>query len=144
MLQATNGIRLSLGRASYGLALVLCFVLGAVSVLAAGPEAGDLIDQRQKEAYLVAGWRIVHPEQLDTIRAALDPLAKKAGYIVLGASRPEVLEGRWPYEGILILQRYSSMQALREFWYSPEHLEAKKVREGHIESAFVIAVESIE
>jgi hypothetical protein len=44
---------------------------------------------------------------------------------------------------MLIVQEYSSMYALLEFWRSADHRAAKKLREGHIKSNFVVAVEAL-
>ena len=70
-------------------------------------------------------------------------MAQKAGLKMLAASRAEVLEGEWPYRGIVIVQEYTSMDQLLNFWRSADHAEAKKLREGHVDSHFVIAVEAL-
>ena len=56
-------------------------------------------------------------------------------------SSVRVLEGDWPFEGRLIVEKFASMDALLSFWNSPEYQAAKKLREGHIEANFIIAVE---
>ncbi|MBM0108897.1 DUF1330 domain-containing protein [Steroidobacter sp. S1-65] len=129
----------------YGLGLALSFVLGmASSAHYASARDKQPEAPHEKPAYLIASWKTIHPEQIESIRAAIDPLARRAGYELLSASAPELLEGSWPYDGNIIVQRYRSMDALRTFWFSPEHQLAKKTREGHIESQFVIAVEAYE
>lgn len=115
------------------------FLLGAILVSAPSARVDT---QTERPAYLIAGWKIRHPDETERIRAALDPLASRAGYVALAAGQPVVLEGSWPYDGIVILQRYRSMRALREFWFSPAHTRAKKVRDDHIDSHFVVAIES--
>jgi uncharacterized protein (DUF1330 family) len=43
----------------------------------------------------------------------------------------QVLEGEWPFEGRTVtLERFSSMRALRDFWYSPEYHAAQELRGG--------------
>ena len=134
-----------MGLLAYIAGLLLSFILGATVVTqTSAADDTDPVSPNEKPAYLVASWKILHPEQIETIAAVLDPLARKAGYTALGASAPQVLEGRFPYDGIVIVQKYRSMQALRAFWFSPAHTAAKKVREGHIDSHFVVAVESEE
>lgn len=95
-------------------------------------------------AYLVAGWNLVAPEKLGPFNEAVIPLANKAGYELFAATEPKLLEGSWPYSGIVIVQQYDSMAALDRFWKSAEHNEVKGLREGHIESYFVIAVEGFD
>ena len=41
-----------------------------------------------------------------------------------------VLEGEWPYDEGIVIERFRSMKALKEFWYSDGYQEAKKLREG--------------
>jgi uncharacterized protein (DUF1330 family) len=104
--------------------------------------ANEETRSRDKPAYLVASWKVIHPNELQPFTDAAVPLAQKAGYVSLGGGQPQVLEGRWPEGTTLIVQRYRSMQALLDFWHSPEHATAVKLREPHIESHFVVAVEA--
>jgi uncharacterized protein (DUF1330 family) len=94
-------------------------------------------------AYLVASWNIVHPDQVKPFGEAVAPLATRAGFKMLAHTEPEVLEGSWPYSGVLIVQQYTSMDALLKFWRSADHTQAIKLREGHIDSHFVVAVEGM-
>lgn len=72
---------------------------------------------------------------------AAGPLARAAGLAMVATSQsPEVLEGNWPY-GNVAIERFSSMQALRDFWYSEGYQEAKKLREGLSTINFIVAVE---
>lgn len=130
----------------YRSGLILSFMLGAAASAMTHVFAVDAQSNthHEKPAYLIASWKTIHPGQIESIKAAIVPLAEKAGYVLLGASVPQVLEGTWPYDGIVIVQRYRSMEALRDFWFSPEHAAAKKLREGHIDSHFVVAVEAQE
>ncbi len=41
----------------------------------------------------------------------------------------------------MIVEKFSSMDALLSFWNSPEYQAAKRLREGLIEANFIIAVE---
>ena len=89
--------------------------------------------------------KIVHPDQLGPYREAAVPLAEKAGMKVLAAgnsgSSVRVLEGEWPYQGRVVVEKFDSMDALLSFWNSPEYQAAKKLRERHVEVNFIIAVE---
>ena len=74
-------------------------------------------------------------------RQAAGPLANAAGLSMTAASQePKVLEGAWPY-GNVAIERFSSMQALRDFWFSDAYQQAKKLREGLSTINFIVAVE---
>lgn len=100
--------------------------------------------QKQIPAYLVAGWSITSPDKVGPFTDAVIPLAEEAGFIMLAGKEPALLEGEWPYPGITIVQKYDSMEALKDFWNGAKHGEVKKLREGLIDSHFVIAVEGLE
>ncbi len=98
-----------------------------------------------KPAYVIVSAKIVHPDQLGPYREAAVPLAEKAGMEVLAAgdsgSSVRVLEGEWPYQGRLVVEKFDSMNALLSFWNSPGYQAAKKLREGLVEVNFIIAVD---
>lgn len=72
---------------------------------------------------------------------AAGPLARAAGLSMVATSQaPEVLEGNWPY-GNVAIERFSSMAALRDFWYSDGYQQAKKLRAGLSTINFIVAVE---
>ena len=54
-----------------------------------------------------------------------------------------MLEGEWPYEEGLVIEKFSSMAALKEFWYSEGYQDAKKLREGALKMNFIVAVEGV-
>ena len=96
-----------------------------------------------KPAYLIASSRPIHPDQMAPYRAAAGPLATKAGLEILASGDPaaHVLEGTWPVTGGLTVERYRSMEDLLAFWNSPGYQEAKKLRAGHVEMNFIVAIE---
>lgn len=96
-----------------------------------------------KPAYLVASSRPIHPDKMAPYRAAAGPLATKAGLEILASGDPSahVLEGAWPHAGGLTVERYRSMEDLLAFWSSPGYQEAKKLRAGHVEMNFIVAIE---
>ena len=96
-----------------------------------------------KPAYLVASSRPIHPDRMAPYRAAAGPLATKAGLEILASGDPaaHLLEGAWPYAGGLTIERYRSMEDLLAFWNSPGYQEAKKLRAGHVEMNFIVAIE---
>ena len=63
------------------------------------------------------------------------------------AGRPDptvtVLEGEWPYDEGILIEKFTSMAALRAFWYSDGYQEAKKLREGALKVNFIVAVEGV-
>lgn len=74
-------------------------------------------------------------------RQAAGPLANAAGLSMTATSQePEVLEGAWPY-GNVAIERFSSMQALREFWFSEDYQQAKELRQSLSTINFIVAVE---
>jgi len=74
-------------------------------------------------------------------RQAAGPLANAAGLAMTAVSQtPEVLEGAWPY-GNVAIERFTSMQALRDFWFSEGYQQAKELRQGLSTINFIVAVE---
>ena len=121
--------------------LVAAFVLGVVAAHLADFDAGAAA----KPAYVIVSAMVPHPDRLGPYREAAVPLAEKAGMEVLAAgdsgSSVQVLEGNWPYQGRVVVEKFSSMDKLLSFWNSPEYQSAKKLREGHVEANFIIAIE---
>ena len=121
-------------------------MLGFVAAHLADIEAGAASsDAAAKPAYVIVSAKVHAPDKLGPYRKAAIPLAAKAGLEVLaasnGGSSVRVLEGEWPHEGRVIVEKFTSMDALMTFWNSPGYQAAKKLREGHIETNFIIAVE---
>ena len=63
--------------------------------------------------------------------------------VLARSAQVEVLEGEFPREKRLLVEQFSSLDALRDFWNSPEYEEAKRLREGRLGVDFVIAVEGV-
>jgi uncharacterized protein (DUF1330 family) len=133
----------------YFLSMVCAFALGALTfgsngnTVAAGNSVALPADP---PAYLLAvGKRLKPPEALAAYRQAAGPLAMAAGYQQL-ATQPtkatvQVLEGQWPYEGFVTLEKFTSMKDLLSFWNSDGYQSAKKLRADAIKMDFIIAVE---
>ena len=122
--------------------LIVGFLIG---VLVGGKHVSAAVEEPsapERPAYLIASWKILHPDELKPFGDAVIPLAKKAGWTPLAGSLPEVLEGTWPDGHILFVQQYTSMQALRDFWRSEAHAKVIPLRKDHVESRFVVAVEA--
>lgn len=136
----------------YLLSLICAFALGT---LTSGVNGSAISTAKVVEtpvpadppAYLVAfGKRLKPPEALAAYRQAAGPLAMAAGYQLL-ATQPtkasvQVLEGQWPYEGFVTLEKFTSMKDLLGFWNSDGYQSAKKLRTDAIKMDFIIAVEA--
>ncbi len=97
-------------------------------------------------AYIVVSSKLLKPDAIGPYRDAAGPLARAAGIEIL-AGRPDsgflVLEGEWPYEEGIVIERFSSMKALKDFWFSEAYQEAKKLREGVAKINFIVALEGV-
>jgi len=135
-------------RLMYSMSLVAVFALGHVSARwHDGVAYAQASPAGEKAAYLIAASNPVPapPERMAKYREAAGPLARQAGVKLLGAgaagSTLQVLEGEWPYQGRVAVERFRSMKALLDFWNSPEYQKAKKFR---TEANFIVAVEAVE
>jgi uncharacterized protein (DUF1330 family) len=133
------------------------YAFGLVAVFALGYAAAELQDNAahaaalagEKAAYLIVSSRVVDPEPLAAYGEAAGPGARKAGVEVLARADVgdglEVLEGAWPHnDGGVTIERFTSMQALLDFWHSDEYQAAKKLREGALDVDFIVALEAVE
>jgi uncharacterized protein (DUF1330 family) len=83
-------------------------------------------------AYLLVQGHVTDREGFKAYSAALPPIYRKyrGEYIALvPAPLVEVVEGD-PEHRSVVIARFPSREAAREFWYSPEYAEAKKLRDG--------------
>jgi uncharacterized protein (DUF1330 family) len=131
----------------YVMSLVAVFALGHFSAhwkggVALAQENG----KGEKAAYLIAATSPVSApaDRMAKYSEAAGPLARQAGMQLLGAGQVgsgtlQVLEGKFPYQGRVAVERFRSMKALVDFWNSPAYQEAKKFRN---EANFIIAVEA--
>lgn len=133
----------------YLLSLLCAFVLGGLTFgqHSRDVSANQIANQTTAPpAYLLAvGKRLKPPEAMAAYRQAAGPLALAAGYQPL-ASQPskvtvQVLEGQWPYEGFVTLEKFRSMEDLLKFWNSDGYQAAKKLRADATKMDFIIAVE---
>lgn len=125
------------------LAYLLVFVLGA----ATGATLGNVgaAENAAKPAFLVVSSDrnpgVTNADYAAYQQAAV-PLARAAGMaMAASAQQPVVFEGSWPYQSLAV-ERFDSMAALQEFWYSEAYQAAKKLREGLSTVNFIVGVES--
>jgi uncharacterized protein (DUF1330 family) len=130
-------------RQLYAASLVGCLVLGYV---VAQFQHAVLAAQEAPPAYLIVSAQTHEPDKMGAYRDAAVPLAQQAGLEMVAHSRVgfELLEGEWPYEGFVAIEKFDSMQALKDFWHSHGYEEAKKLRAGIFEANFIVAVEAVE
>jgi uncharacterized protein (DUF1330 family) len=84
-------------------------------------------------AYLIVYARIDDPAGFAAYVEAVQPLiAAYGGRLVARNSPPEVLEGSLPWQTTAVLE-FDSAARIREFWYSPDYVEVKRLREGAAE-----------
>ena len=101
------------------------------------------ITNRRKPIYLVVSAEVRNEEALEPYRQQAVPLAEAAGLEILGSSEIELMEGEWDHFPALTLEKFDSKAALHKFWYSAEYQQVKKLREGHLDVQFIVAVEGI-
>lgn len=130
----------------------LIYVFGLALSFLAGCIANDQIDmsaqasgEPQRPAYMIISINEIEPEKLGPFKEAVRPIVQKAGGAELLAvsqqSDVQVLEGDWDFPGLLLIERFKSMDALKSYWYSDEYKEVKKLREGYAEANFFVALE---
>ena len=98
-------------------------------------------------AYVLVSGRVIDEEGLEAYGEAAGPLAQAAGIEVLArqdAAALEVVEGRWPFDGSVTVERFRSMQDFKDFWNSPAYQEAIQLRAGKVEIDFIVALEGVE
>ena len=100
--------------------------------------------QQAAPAYVLVSGRVVNEEGLDAYGEAAGPLAQAAGIEVLArgdTSTVHVMEGEWPFDGFVVVERFRSMDDFLSFWQSPGYQQAIELRDGKVELDFVVAVE---
>lgn len=139
--------------ALYILGLLVCFSAGW---LLKGSQ-GEPVDPKnsapvtkvstsgQTPAYMIISVNEINPDKMEPFKKATRPIVQSVGGAELLAVSPqsniEVLEGEFDYPGLLLIEKFESMDAIKRYWYSDEYAEAKKLREGHAEANFFIAIE---
>lgn len=119
------------------LPIIIALGLGFI----AGYLARNLSFRKQTPAYLVVSTAVVNDEALEPYRQEAVPLAQAAGLEILASGEAELLEGSWEHHPTITVERFDSMDALKSFWHSAAYQKAKKLREGHLDVAFIVAVD---
>lgn len=121
------------------LSIVLALGVG----IALGIVIHIVVIKRRKPAYLVVSAEVRDQEALEPYRVQAVPLAEAAGLEILGSGEIELMEGSWDHFPALTLEKFDSKAALDKFWHSPAYQEAKKLREGHLDVQFIVAVDGV-
>ena len=122
------------------LAIIVALGIGFL----AGFMVRKIASKKPTPAYLVVSTAVVNDAALEPYREAAVPLAQAAGLEILASGAAELLEGSWDHHPTITVERFDSMNALKSFWHSPEYQEAKKLREGHLDVQFIVAVDGLE
>lgn len=109
----------------------------------AGVLVRKLASPKPTPAYLVVSTAVVNDEALEPYRQEAVPLAQAAGLEILASGEAELLEGSWEHHPTVTVERFDSMSALKSFWNSTAYQKAKKLREGHLDVAFIVAVDGV-
>jgi len=124
------------------------FIAAALLILMAvvGCDQADKAVPNEKPAYMISCGNVVVPEKMPAYLEASAPLFKAAGseeiaFGKLSDNGIQLLEGEWPYKGLVMIIKFPSMDVLTKFWNSPEYQKAMKLREGVVEPNFTIAIE---
>lgn len=134
----TRSLKTCLG---IGCAVMSAFAIGFVTA-----RSTDAAEENAPPAYIVVSAKVVDQAALGPYGEAAGPLAQAAGIEILARRTPPemlVLEGEWPYEEGITIERFRSMKALKDFWYSEGYQEAKKLREGVVKINFIVALEGV-
>ena len=123
--------------------IVIALGVGIALGIALGIVIHIFMIKRRKPIYLVVSAEVRNDEALEPYRQQAVPLAEAAGLEILGSGEIELLEGDWDHFPALTLEKIDSKAALHKFWYSPEYQQAKKLREGHLDIQFIVAVEGV-
>ena len=96
------------------------------------------------KAYLIVSGQMISDEGLEAYREKAGPVAEKAGINIIARNEQVtsdlLLEGNWEYPGFVVIEEFTSMEHLKEFWFSSDYQEAIKLREGKVKLDFVVAV----
>ena len=121
----------------------LPIVIALVAGIGLGIAIHIFMMKNRKPVYLVVSAEVRNEEALEPYRQQAVPLAEAAGLEILGSGEIELMEGDWDHFPALTLEKFDSKAALHKFWYSQEYQQAKKLREGHLDVQFVVALEGV-
>lgn len=88
--------------------------------------------------YLIVDARCTDPEPYEEYKRLVKPIFEAHGgkYLVRGGA-PEVIEGDWDPERILVME-FASRQAIRDLFASPEYAPVKAIRHRSAKANIII------
>ena len=96
------------------------------------------------KAYLIVSGQMISDAELEAYSEKAGPAAQKAGINIIARNEQVtsdlLLEDNWEYPGFVVIEEFTSMEHLKEFWFSPDYQEAIKLRDGKVKLDFVVAV----
>ena len=96
------------------------------------------------KAYLIVSGQMISNEGLEAYSEKAGLVAQKAGINIIARNEQVtsalLFEGSWEHEGFLVIEEFTSMDHLKEFWFSSNYQEAIELREGKVKLDFVVAV----
>ena len=98
----------------------------------------------EKAVYMIINMQVLDSEKQKIYAEKALPLAYKAGLEFLAAGEPVVLGGDWPFEGAVVVEKFRSMAAVKEYWNSVAYQDARKLLVGADIRDFTIVIEENE
>ena len=102
------------------------FFLGIIfGLLLSGLVVTGIANTQTKKAYLVVSGKLITDEGLEAYREKASPVAQKAGIKIIARNEQInsdlLLEGNWQHDGFLAIEEFTSMNSLKEFWFSSSY-----------------------
>lgn len=96
-------------------------------------EDADAAPADGSEHYMLGGNDTKDPSWIPEYQAKVPPISAKYGLEALVATdQIEILDGAWPRQQMVLL-KFPSEKAYRDFWSDPDYLPLKKLREDNTE-----------
>lgn len=80
-------------------------------------------------AYQIVYANVTDPARLQEYARAAEPLFASHGGRLVARGAPAVLEGDWPWQGMVVFE-WPSRAAAEAVWHSPEYAALHALREG--------------
>lgn len=119
------------------------YLLAMFAGIVLGTSVTAQIANEPKAAYIIVSGTVLDSTGMGPYAEKAGPLARAAGIEVVARGDAILLEGEWSHPPTITIEKFDSMQALQDFWYSDGYQEAKKLREGKFEADFIVAVEAL-
>ena len=89
-------------------------------------------------AFVLANVTVNDPVRYEDYRRLVTPtIAKYGGRFIVRGGTVEVLEGDWRPNRLVLLE-FPSAEHARQWWNSPEHTEAKLIRQATSEGTLLL------